>query len=64
MTSFLLLDGTVLVMPMHYNEFMGYPGAEVEEEIPCSAPVALWSVNPKVLEATRYCGQDIVLLGL
>ena len=40
-------------MQMHYNESRGYPGAEVEEESPYSISVALWSVNSKILEATR-----------
>lgn len=40
-------------MKIYNNEFRSYGGAEVEEESACSAPVAVWSVRPKVLEVTR-----------
>lgn len=37
---------------MHYNKSRGYPGAKVEEERACSAPMLL-SISPRVLEARR-----------
>lgn len=44
--------GALLAMQMHYNECKGYPAVDVEDESAYSVPVALWSVSPKVLEAT------------
>ena len=34
-------NGANTIMQMHYTEFRGYPGAEVEEKSACSAPVDL-----------------------
>lgn len=33
--------GTKIIVQMHYNESMGYLGAEMEGESACAAPVAL-----------------------
>lgn len=49
-----LLQGMALpAAQIHYKESRGYPESEVVEKSPYSAPAALWSVSPKVLEALR-----------
>ena len=44
---FLMGSGGYKAIQMHYNESRGYPGAEVEEESTCSAPVALDLLGPR-----------------
>lgn len=51
----------VPTMQMYYNDSRGHPGAEGEEESPCSVPMA-----PELsgLSSWKPQGQDVVLLGL
>jgi len=50
----------VPAVQVHYNESRGYPGAEVEEESPCSAPVALDLSDPR---SWKTQSQDVLPLG-